>query len=378
MKITVQTPLSRSARVRQMCGMFDLPVREACSLEWECALPLADKPWNVGLIVGPSGCGKSTIAKSVFPELGRSDLFGRPAAFSEWISKGSVIDAFPDEMPIAEVVGLLSAVGFSSPPAWLRPYSVLSTGQQFRVAMALHLAHTPQSERIVVDEFTSVVDRTAAQVGSVAIAKAVRKRNQRFVAITCHEDVESWLNPDWVYRPAENHFAWRCLRRRPTIELEIVRCQTSAWTLFAPHHYLSHRLHPSAVCFLATWNDRPVVFSAWLPFFGPGVKTRREHRTVTLPDYQGVGLGNAVSEFIAGLWVGLGFRAISTTTHPAMMRSRVQSGRWHMHRPPGFAFGHDEKARHATTRLTAGFTYTGPALPAPFGRALLEVRKVKT
>ena len=47
---------------------------------------------------------------------------------------------FPEELSVKEVTALLSAVGFSSPPAWLRPFGVLSTGQQFRVTLARLLA----------------------------------------------------------------------------------------------------------------------------------------------------------------------------------------------------------------------------------------------
>src|SRR5207245_6766145 len=131
---------------------------------------------------------------------------------------------------------------------------------------------------------------------------------------------------------AENVFAWRRLRRRPRIQLDLVRCQASAWPLFAPHHYLSQGLAGSAVCFLASWKDRPVAFSAWLPFVGAGPPAKREHRTVTLPDYQGIGIGNALSAFVAALWKGLGYRALSTTTHPALIRARGRSPRWRMHR----------------------------------------------
>jgi GNAT superfamily N-acetyltransferase len=186
--------------------------------------------------------------------------------------------------------------------------------------------------------------------------------------------VEAWLQPDWVYRPAENAFTWRCLQRRPPIALDIVRCQASAWPLFAAHHYLSHALNSSAVCFLATWRERPVAFSAWLSFVSPGPPTRREHRTVTLPDFQGAGIGNTLSATIASMWKGLGYRAISTTTHPAMMRARQKSPLWRMHRPPSLATGRErrrKKLRHATTRLTAGFEYVGPALPRRLARLLL-------
>jgi GNAT superfamily N-acetyltransferase len=284
---------------------------------------------------------------------------------------GSVLDRFPDGMPIKNIVALLSAVGFASPPAWLRPFHVLSTGQQFRVALAVLLASTPAEQRITFDEYTSVVDRTVAQIGSAALAKTVRQRGQQFVAVTCHEDVEAWLQPDWIYRPAENCFSWRRLRRRPRIALDIVRVSASAWPLFAPHHYLSQALAKSAVCFLALWQDRPVAFSAWLPFVGAGPKTRREHRTVTLPDYQGVGIGNALSDFVASLWAGLGYRAISTTTHPAMIRARLRSANWQMHRAPSFASNHEGRLHHATTRLTAGFHYVGPPLAYAAAKALL-------
>ena len=136
-----------------------------------------------------------------------------------WPKGQSVLDAFPAGMAIKDVVALLSSVGFSSPPSWLRPFHVLSTGEQFRVGLARLLAHAP--DLAVMDEYTSVVDRTVAQVGSAALAKAVRQRGLRFVAVTCHEDVEAWLNPDWVYRPAERRFARRSLCRRPRITLAV-------------------------------------------------------------------------------------------------------------------------------------------------------------
>ena len=51
-------------------------------------------------------------------------------------------------MPIKDIVALLSAVGFASPPAWLRPFHVLSTGQQFRVTLALLLAGPQAAHRV--------------------------------------------------------------------------------------------------------------------------------------------------------------------------------------------------------------------------------------
>jgi hypothetical protein len=82
---------------------------------------------------------------------------------------------------------------------------------------------------VVIDEFTSVVDRTVAQIGSAAVAKAVRRTpGKQVVCVTCHYDVEEWLCPDWVVEMPTGNFARRSLQR-PPIELEVARVHSSAW-----------------------------------------------------------------------------------------------------------------------------------------------------
>src|SRR5207253_1361934 len=97
----------------------------------------------------------------------------------------------------------------------------------------------------------------------------------------------------WILEPHLQRFQWRELQRRPPIDLVIRRCSTEMWSLFREHHYLSGSLNPSARCFLATWQDRPVVFTAVLPSAG-FAGSWRGHRTVCLPDFQGAGIGNRV------------------------------------------------------------------------------------
>jgi GNAT superfamily N-acetyltransferase len=349
--------------------MFDLPPAAHAERAWEARLPLEDRPWHVGLVVGPSGSGKTSVARALF-----ADALGVEDRLAPWPAADAILDVFPPDLPIKAVVRLLASIGFSSPPAWLRPYHTLSTGEQFRARLARLLAYAP--DVAVVDEFTSAVDRAVARVGSAALARTVRALGKRFVAVTCHEDVEAWLVPDWVYRPAAEAFAWRRLRRRPAVELEVCRCRLEAWELFRPHHYLSGRIHPSAQAFLALWEGRPVAFSAWVNAL---VKSggRREHRTVTLPDYQGVGIGHALATFCAALYRTLGHRVRSTTGHPALIAARLRSPDWRLTRPPSLARPPGAAHRrlpHAYARLTTGFEYVGPGVERAVAEAMAGAR----
>jgi GNAT superfamily N-acetyltransferase len=294
-----------------------------------------------------------------------------------------VLDAFPAAMGIKDLVLLLSSVGFSDPPSWVRPFRVLSTGEQFRVTMARVLAEHALGAVAVVDEFTSVVDRTVAQIGSAALARTVRTRGQQFIAVTCHEDVEAWLTPDWVYRPATNEFHWRELQRPPAIELEICRVHRAAWVLFRHHHYLDTDLNPSAVCFVAFWQDRPVAFVAAIGFphkISPGW---RLHRLVCLPDYQGVGIGVALADFVSSVLRATAAHVFRTAAHPAVVAHCAKSPLWDMKRAPSMTPGSsaDERRnkgvgamKRAADRLTAGFEYAGPAADATLAAAMLGPR----
>ena len=358
-----------SPRTRQIRGMFDLGDAKSSRTEIQCAFPkdeLANRPWSIGLILGPSGSGKSTMLRS---------LFGEPWQSPPRTDR-AVVDEFPQELSIQNITALLSAVGFSSPPAWLRPRETLSNGQRFRAEMAMALAFAARdSSALLLDEFTTVVDRHAAKIGCVAFAKKIHQANIRLVAASCHDDILEWLQPDWVARPDLGTFLWRSLRPRPAIRLEFQRVEKSQWRRFQTHHYLSGSLHPSAVCFCLVHEDAgPVAFSAWLPFVGKGPLARREHRTVCLPDFQGVGLGGKISELCASLWRGLGYRALSTTSHPALVRSRNHHPHWRMLRAPSLVSNAADmggKLRHATGRFTAGFEFKGPPMDRVLALKLL-------
>jgi ABC-type thiamine transport system ATPase subunit len=387
-----------SARLSQVLGMFDVEPSLVSTQSWDVKLPLPDH-WNIGVIVGPSGSGKSTIARELF-----GDHFVRDF---QWPTNKSILDGFPLTLTVKAVTGLLSSVGFSSPPAWIRPFHCLSNGQQFRVNLARTLAEAlVDGQPKLVDEYSSVVDRTVARIGSAAIARTVRKHHLQFIAVTCHYDVLDWLSPDWVYDAADGQTRianggsriedrkaeepqsaildpqssilasqpvatdQEVLRRRarPAIEIEIVRTDRSAWPRFKPHHYLSGNLNPAAACYIGLVEDQPAAFTAVLPFPHPTHSGWREHRTVCLPDFQGVGIGNAMSEFVASLYKSTGKPYTSTTSHPAMIYHRARSPLWRMTRKPGLTGGSGKRfsmmrKTAAIDRLTAGFAYIGPVRP---------------
>lgn len=324
--IHIDCPIFDSFRVQQLARMFDLVLAQRASEHFRVDVPDLTDNWQIGLIVGPSGSGKTTVARQLFT----NRLYHQ----QPWPRDQAVIDAL-GERPIAQITALFTTVGFSSPPAWLKPYHILSTGEQFRCNLARALAsaqttaqQSNSSPIVAFDEFTSVVDRTVAHVTSATIAKAIRS-NQipcRFVAVTCHYDVTDWLQPDWIIDMATSTFHRRSLRR-PPIQLEIFRCRRSAWQMFKRHHYLSDSISTYARCFLTLWNGTPVAFCATLPLIGRKNR-RRISRIVTLPDYQGIGIGTTTTEAVAQLLRTEGHRVNITTSHPAMLAHCRRSPNW--------------------------------------------------
>lgn len=357
--LLIESPIETSFRVEQVRGMFDVPGQDVIHHEWDVDIPVEGTDWQIGLIVGPSGSGKTTIGRRLFPDAHFHDGY-------DWPETRAVVDGFPAHLEGKEITQALSSVGFSSPPHWLKRYAHLSNGQKFRCELTRLMLE--DAETIIFDEFTSVVDREAAKVSSAAVAKALRRRGKpRLIALSCHYDIIDWLDPDWVYNVANGEFARRSLRQRPPIQLQVHSATPAAWPLFRGHHYLSATLHKSARCFVATWEGVPVGFTSHLPLAGFR-NARREHRTVVLPDFQGVGIGNTLSEWLGGYLKSLGLRFTSVSSHPAMIRHRAKSPKWRMKR-----FGHSQNHKAcdrrvialcktgSTGRLTASFEYVGPA-----------------
>jgi len=327
--VVVSSEIPSTLRVRQLSAIFDVPLSERAKLEWHANIAYEDKPWNVGLIVGPSGSGKTLIAR---------EMFGASALKSyEWDER-PVVDNFGPEHSIESITEMCQAVGFNTIPAWMRPYRVLSNGEQFRVNMARTLLE--RDGVIAVDEFTSVVDRQVAKIVSNAIQKRVRKNDRQFVAVSCHDDIIEWLQPDWIYETSSNSFVWRSLRRRPTIDVAVTRVPYRYWPIFAPFHYLTADLNHAARCYVLSIDGKPAAFGGVL-YRPRKVQTGRQvyglSRLVTLPDYQGLGLAFALTDTLASAYAAMGHRFHTYPAHPPLIRSFAKSEQWVCTKKPGFS-----------------------------------------
>ncbi|MBL4700321.1 GNAT family N-acetyltransferase [bacterium AH-315-I18] len=321
----VQSPVFDSFRVRQVAGLFDVPISSKSSQSFDVQLPGLDQDWLIGAIVGPSGSGKSTIANKAF---GKNGCIA-PQSLTDshdWPHDKAVVDGFDQSLPGKHVTAMLNAVGFSSPPAWIRPWHVLSNGEKFRCDLAHALLKDQQV--IAFDEFTSVVDRQVARFGSAAVAKTLRAgraKCQRFVAVTCHYDILQWLEPDWWLDMADSTLHWGSVRR-PDIQLKIHACKKNVWGLFKHHHYLSSTLNNASRCYIATWDDKPVAFCSTLHLYGHS-DMRIIHRLVVLPDFQGLGVGPALLDEVAKI-EAKNMRVTIVTSHPALIRSLSRNPKW--------------------------------------------------
>lgn len=189
----------KTFRVASIIGKFDLKSNKIVERFAGSITPFDN--WKIGLIVGKSGTGKTSIIKQLFNQHITAYQYG----------DNSIVDEMPEAATIEQITTAFNSVGFSSPPSWLKPYNVLSNGEKMRVDLARAILE--KNKLIVFDEFTSVVDRNVAQIGSFALQKAIRRSDKQFIAVTCHYDVEDWLLPDWIFDTDSMTFRNGCKKK---------------------------------------------------------------------------------------------------------------------------------------------------------------------
>ena len=280
--------------------------------------------FGIGVIVGASGTGKSTLLQE----------FGTPQK-PVWDNNKSIASHFASAEEASE---LLAAAGLMSVPEWVKPYNVLSNGQQFRADLARSITNGA-----VIDEFTSVVDRNVAKAASTAMARYVRKNGIRNIVLaTVHRDVLEFLEPDWVIDTDKGSWTNGRWLHRPQLALTIYPSHYSIWRYFAPYHYLTGNINRSAHCYVGVWEGQLVAFNSCITAPNGNYKNAyRGHRLVVHPDYQGFGFGPKMSEAVAQHYIDNGKRYFAKTAHPRLGGYRDSSPLWkptsknHMKRKDG-------------------------------------------
>lgn len=154
---------------------------------------ISKENFNIGVVLGASGTGKTTILKNCFNKEIDNCVFDNSKSL---ISNFNFLE--PDEACL-----LLSSMGLSSVPTWLRPFYLLSNGEQYRAKLAYIVGNAKENETILIDEYTSVVDRDVAKAMSNALQKYIRRTNKKIVLASCHFDIIEWLMPDFVFTPSD-------------------------------------------------------------------------------------------------------------------------------------------------------------------------------
>jgi GTPase SAR1 family protein len=310
--------------------MFDLPPEEKLTRTWDVDISIENMDWQIGLIYGSSGSGKTSIAKRMFGEAYHPGY--------EWSHDKSILDDFPKEKTMKEISKAISSVGFASPPDWLRSYFHLSNGQQFRAEIArLLLDDEKYPDIVVLDEFTSLVDRTVAKASCAAVQRYIRDSKKKFVAVTCHSDIIDWLNPDWSYEVSSASFAdltGRSERRlkHPEIKISLRPVTRQAWYKagIGRFHPLNVNVLNSIHLWAAFWHGELVAMNAIQKYPHMHVKNGwRSSRTVVFPDYQGLRIGVVMNDALGDYYTReLGCRFFGRSTHPAMNAHRRGSENW--------------------------------------------------
>jgi hypothetical protein len=120
---------------------------------------------------------------------------------------------------------------------------------------------------------------------------------------------------------------------KPSLDITLYRIPKGLkgvyWDIFKKHHYLSGNLNKAATCYVAYLWDVPVAFNSTLAMPSGTIKGgHREHRLVVLSDYQGMGIGNIVSEATGEILLSKGKRYFSKTANIKLGEYRNSSPNW--------------------------------------------------
>jgi len=285
-------------------GFSGLCVHEVPQLKLASQGKVRRKEWlrnfSIGLLLGPSGSGKTTLSR---------EQFGEPLTL-DWDLKAPALAHFQS---LSEASEALEAVHLN-PQVAMRPVEYLSGGERERLCLAWGLAEwaAGRRETLVIDEFTSLLDRQTGKIVARGVTDFVRSRPalRGLVLMSCHFDIvgRDLLEPDWTYECSSSRLAIfsqvardavdpalgdgssaredvggagsatdcsQDVKRRRICGASVPACPSAAearlivrrawpseWKHFREHHYKDHRLNQGTICFVAELDGRAVAFTA--------------------------------------------------------------------------------------------------------------------
>lgn len=186
-KYVLESSFNEDEYTNFVCQEFDIQTNNK-NITVIPQLDLSEIPnddWNIILLIGNSGSGKSTILNNIGSLPTITYDYDKP-----------IISQFPHLSP-EEVTNLFCSVGLSSVPIWLHKPNELSNGERARLDLCYLIANNQGI--ILVDEFTSVVNRDVAKSLSFSLQRYIRATNKKIILASCHFDLIDWLHPDYIF-----------------------------------------------------------------------------------------------------------------------------------------------------------------------------------
>ena len=180
-------PTEVTARVAEIAEAFGIGVDDAIE-----HVILEDYDFNedfsVCYITGVSGTGKSSLLRELqkqynYDSFSIEEIMDRDDALIDLIGADT-----------KEAIGLLSICGLAEAKLFTKRPRELSDGQKYRFQLAWLLDQ--KRDMIMIDEFTSFLDRTTASVVAFNMQKICRRNGIKLIVATAHNDIEEFLKPD--------------------------------------------------------------------------------------------------------------------------------------------------------------------------------------
>lgn len=248
-------PTEVTARVAEIAEAFGIGVDDAIE-----HVILKDYDFNedfsVCYITGVSGTGKSSLLRELqkqynYDSFSIEEIMDRDDALIDLIGADT-----------KEAIGLLSICGLAEAKLFTKRPRELSDGQKYRFQLAWLLDQ--KRDMIMIDEFTSFLDRTTASVVAFNMQKICRRNGIKLIVATAHNDLEEFLKPDLKidFKTGD-----RVVTTTPTVDdsnpfipfLTIQDADKHDFEHFIKYHYKSTKAVPGVKkMYKLMFNDTPI------------------------------------------------------------------------------------------------------------------------